>query len=153
MVTIKLASDIRGEAEAVFDTLADLRGYGRWLGNSAAYAGTADISSDPVAAGTTYVEPGPTGVRRGTVTEFDRPTRVAFHQPMTMRPRLLGVIDIHVRYTLTEADGTVHLERVVTLTFGWPLRLLRAAVVPQFRRESERTMRALKAHVEATAAR
>lgn len=146
--TVELTTDIRGSAEAVFDALVDLRGYGRWLGSSSAYAGTTEISSDPITTGTTYVEPSPTGVRRGTVTELDRPTRVTFHQPMTMRPRLLGVIDIHVTYTLTPGDGAVHLKRVVTLGFGWPLRLLKPVVLPKFREESERTMQALKAFVE-----
>jgi uncharacterized protein YndB with AHSA1/START domain len=147
-VTLVLEKDIRGSAEAVFDTIVDLRGYGRWLGSSTEYSGTAEISDDPVKAGTTYVEPSPSGVRRGTVTELDRPARVTFHQPMTLKPAFLGVIDIHVTYTLTPGAGGVHLRRVVALGLGPPMRLLRPVVVPRFRKESERTMRALKEFVE-----
>src|SRR5437867_1130042 len=104
MVEVRCEVDIRGSADTVFATLADLRGYGRWLANSSAYPGTTEISADPIAVGTTYVEASSTGVRRGTVTELDAPTRITFHQPMTMKPRFFGTIDIHVRYTLTPGD-------------------------------------------------
>jgi uncharacterized protein YndB with AHSA1/START domain len=149
MVTLSMETEINGSAEAVFDAITDLRGYGRWLDTSSAYAGTTDISTDPIAAGTTYVEPSPSGVRRGTVTELTRPASVTFHQPMTMKPRLLGVIDIHVTYTLTPVAAGVHLGRTVDLVIGWPLRAAQPLVLRQFRAESERTMRALKTFVEA----
>jgi uncharacterized protein YndB with AHSA1/START domain len=149
MVQILLEADMPGPAETVFDTIVDLRGYGRWLTPSSAYEGTTEISADPITTGTTYVETSPSGVRRGTVTELDRPTRVTFHQPMTMKPRLLGVIDIHVTYTLTPTADGVHVTRLVTLEMGWLLTLLRPVVLRQFRQESKRTMDALAAHMRA----
>ncbi len=36
---------------------------------------------------------GPLGVRSGTVMEFERPMRIMFHQPMTMKLRL-GTVDV-----------------------------------------------------------
>jgi uncharacterized protein YndB with AHSA1/START domain len=145
MAELVFEAEVACPAETVFDALVDLPGYGRWLTSSSAYAGTTEVSSDPVAAGTTYVETSPSGTRHGTVTELDRPSRVTFHQPMTMRPRLLGVIDIHVSYTLTPtADGT-HVTRVVRLTLPWQLRLLQPLVLRQFDAESRRTMDALAA--------
>ena len=143
MVQLLFEADVPASAETVFDTIVDLRGYGRWLSSSSAYPGTTEISTDPIATGTSYVERGPSGVRNGTVTELERPARVTFHQPMTMRPRLLGVIDIHVTYTLAPTPAGVHLTRLVTLRIGWPLRLLQPLVLRQFRRESRRTMDAL----------
>lgn len=145
---ISCETTIHSSADTVFQTIVDLSGYGRWLSSSAAYPGTTDISTDPVAAGTTYVESGPSGVRHGTVTELQPPTLVTFHQPMTMKPRLLGVIDIDVTYTLTPAAAGVHVGRVVTLAINWRLKPLQPVVVGQFRRESERTMQALKAFTE-----
>src|SRR5207302_9689588 len=137
--------DVHCPADALFDTIVDLRGYGRWLTPSTAYAGTTDISPEPVAAGTTYVESVRTGVRQGTVTEFEPPTRVTFHQPMTLTPRLLGVIDILVRYTLTPAADSVHVSRDVTLSIPLALKPMQPYVVRQFRREGARTLSALKA--------
>jgi uncharacterized protein YndB with AHSA1/START domain len=149
MLQLRFEADVPASAEAVFDAVVDLRGYGRWLGSSSEYAGTTEISTDPIATGTTYVERGPNGVRHGTVTEFDRPARVTFHQPMTMRPRLLGVIDIRVSYTLAPTPAGVHLTRLVTLRVGWPLRLLQPVVVRQIRAESQRTVDALAAFTSA----
>lgn len=57
------------------------------------------------------IEPSPQGVRHRTVTELEPPTLVTFRQPMTMKPRLLGVIGIAVRYTLTPTADSVLLSR------------------------------------------
>ena len=148
MIEIHLSVDIHSTAEAIFGVIVDLRGYGRWLTPSTAYAGTTEISADPIAAGTTYVEAEPKGVRHGTVTEFQPPTRVTFHQPMTLKPRPMGIIDIDVRYTLTPMADSVRVGRDVTLALPWLLKPVQPLVVNQFRRESERTLLALKAFVE-----
>jgi uncharacterized protein YndB with AHSA1/START domain len=148
VATITLVIEIDAPAERVFEALVDLRGYGRWLRSSADYGGTTEISTDPVAAGTTYVEPSRSGVRYGTVTELVAPTRVTFHQPMTMRPRALGVIDIQVVCTLTAKAGGVRVERVVTVDLPWQLKAAKPLVLSRFRRESQRTILALKAFAE-----
>jgi uncharacterized protein YndB with AHSA1/START domain len=98
-------------AEKIFAAIVDLRGYDRWLERSEVFEGITDISSDPIAVGTTWSEPGPNGVRRGTVTDFEAPTRVTFHHPMTMSPRFLGIIDITVPVTLTQKPLSVLVRR------------------------------------------
>jgi uncharacterized protein YndB with AHSA1/START domain len=85
MIEIPAEANIRCPAEKIFDVIIDLRGQDRWLTPSSAYHGTLEVSTDPVALGTTYREPGPFGLRHGRVTEFERPTAITFHQPMTMR--------------------------------------------------------------------
>ena len=112
MTEIQYETEVHCTAEKIFDVIVDLRGYDRWLTTTKDYLGITDISSDPVALGTTYVEPGPKGVRHGTVTELGPPTQVAFHQPMTMKPRFLGIIDIHVRYTLTPKAASTHVREL-----------------------------------------
>ena len=87
-------------------------------------------------------------MRHGTVTGFEPLTRVTFHQPMTMKPRLLGIIDITVSYTLTPAATAVNILRDVTLTLPWPLKLVRPIVLRQFRAEAVRSLGALKAFAE-----
>lgn len=84
-IDIPCQADIHGPAEQIFDLIIDFRGQDRWLGRSSAFRGTTQISADPVSFGTTYLEPGPLGVRNGEVTELERPARVTFRQPMTMR--------------------------------------------------------------------
>jgi uncharacterized protein YndB with AHSA1/START domain len=147
MPELPCEADIRCAADTIFDLIIDLRGQDRWLGRSSAFRGTRDISSDPVALGTTYREPGPFGVRNGTVTEFERPTRVAFHQPMTMRLHT-GTVDILMRYTLTPSDRSTHVRRVVTIDIPRQLKPLQPLLVHAFRTESRRTLLALKAHAD-----
>jgi uncharacterized protein YndB with AHSA1/START domain len=148
MIEIQYEAEVHCTAEKVFDVILDLRGYDRWLAASKGYGGITDISSDPVTLGTTYVEPGRKGVRHGTITEFEPPTKVVFHQPMTMKPRFLGIIDIRVRYTLTPAAASTHVRRLSTPTIPWPLKLAQPLILREFRVENERTLLALKAFAD-----
>jgi hypothetical protein len=86
VVEIPLEADVRCSAEGIFDVITDSQGQDRWLARSAAFKGTVDVSNNPVGLGSTYREPTPQGVRCGEVIEFDRPTRITFHQPMSLRP-------------------------------------------------------------------
>jgi uncharacterized protein YndB with AHSA1/START domain len=137
MTEIAAEADIRCLAEQIFDVIIDFRGQDRWLTPSSAYHGTVEVSTDPVALGTTYREPGPFGVRHGRVAEFERPTAVTFHQPMTMRWHA-GTVDVVMRYTLTPADGFT----------PWSLKPAQPVLVRAFRAESSRTLLALKADAD-----
>jgi uncharacterized protein YndB with AHSA1/START domain len=152
MVELKFEAEIRASAERVFSLLADLRDYDRWLPSSSAFHGTVSISEGPIAVGTTYVEPGPLGTRHGTITEMDRPTRLAFEQPMTLKPRALGVIGIKLFHTLTLNGAAVHLLRALEIRPQGPIRLAIPFVARMFRAENERMMRTLKAYAEANPA-
>jgi uncharacterized protein YndB with AHSA1/START domain len=144
---IAAQAEIRCPADAIFDVIIDFRGQDRWLTRSSAYHGTLEVSSDPVRRGTTYREPGPFGVRDGRVTEFERPTVITFHQPMTMRLHT-GIVDVVMRYTLTPGDGSTRVRRMVTLGVPWSLKLVQPVLIRAFRTESTRTLLALKAYVE-----
>ena len=138
---------IQCSPETIFDLITDFRGQDRWLTKSSAFHGTDDVSSNPVTLGATYREPGPFGVRNGTVIEFERPTKITFHQPMTMRLRS-GVVDVTVRYTLTSGPGSTHVKRVVTVRVPPSLKPFESLVAGQFRDESARTLLALKAYAD-----
>ena len=144
---IPAQADIGCPADTIFDLIADFKGQDRWLTTSSAFRGTTAISSDPVVLGTTYTEPGPFGVRHGTVTEFERPARITFHQPMTMRLQA-GTVDITLRYTLTPAGGSTHVTRVVTIDIPWSLKVIQPVIIRAFRVESGRTLLALKAYAD-----
>lgn len=148
MTQIRQEAEIAAPVEEIFAAILDFRGYDRWLTTSSVFEGITEISSDPIRLGTTWAEPGPNGVRHGTVTEFEPPTLVTFHQPMTLRPRLLGIIDITLSITLTPSPTSVRVRRIVTIGIPWPLKLVQPLVVRQFRRESGRTLLALKAFAE-----
>jgi uncharacterized protein YndB with AHSA1/START domain len=149
-IELPCEADIHCAADIIFDLVIDLRGQERWLGKSSSFRGTHEISSGPVALGTTYREPGPFGVRHGEVVEFQRPTAVAFHQPMTGRFNT-GTIDVLMRYALTPRDDTTHVRRVVTIEIPRSLRLFQPVLVRAFAHESRRTLLALKAYAHTLA--
>jgi uncharacterized protein YndB with AHSA1/START domain len=152
MIELAFEAEIHASAERVFSLLAELRDYERWLPRSPAFHGTVTISDGPIAAGTTYVEPGPLGTRHGTVTKMDRPSRLDFEQPMTLKPRFLGVIGIRLFHTLTPHGPFVQLLRALELTSRGPIGLVMPFVVRMFRAENDRMMQALKAYTEANPA-
>lgn len=147
MTTITSDADIRCPAETIFDLITDFRGQDRWLARSSAFRGTTGVSTDLVTLGTTYREPGPFGVRNGTVTEFEPPAAITFHQPMTMRLHG-GTVDVTLRYTLIPRAGLTHVRRVVTITVPRSLKLVQPILVRAFRTESLRTLLALKAYAD-----
>ncbi|WP_028062992.1 SRPBCC family protein [Solirubrobacter soli] len=144
-------ADVHCSTERVFDTILDFEGQARWLGKSSAFRGTTAVSSNPAVLGTTYREPGPLGVRHGEVTVCERPTRITFHHPMTLKLGL-GTIDVVVHLTLTARGESTHVHRLVTFVVPWPVKLVQPLVVLGFRRENARTLRALKAHADALGA-
>jgi uncharacterized protein YndB with AHSA1/START domain len=149
-MTIDIAreADDACPADRVFDLITDLGGQDRWLTQSSSFKGTTDFSTERAQLGTTYSEPGPLGVRNGVVTEFEPPTRITFHQPMTVKFGA-GVLDVTVRYVLTPTGAGTHVHRVATLGVPRHLVFLRPVVVRATRIESSRTLAALTGYADA----
>src|ERR1700758_421379 len=104
-VHLEFTAQIRGSPESLFQLIADLPNYGRWLPGSNAFGGTTEVTPYPVRLGTTYLDGGPVGVRPGSVTEFAPPRRIAFHQTAALRRGpLRGEVDIRIGYTLGPVD-------------------------------------------------
>jgi uncharacterized protein YndB with AHSA1/START domain len=152
MIELHWEVNIRASAERVFSLLGELREYDRWLPRSAAFKGTIEISAGPIAVGTAYIEQGPLGTRRGRLTELERPTRLNFEQPMTMRTSLFGVIGIRVFHTLTPGTNSVHLLRRIELSPRGLVKLAMPLVVNAFRAENQRMIGILKQFAEREAA-
>lgn len=142
---------IEGSSETIFDLIADMPNYGRWLPGSEAFAATTQVSPYPVRLGTTYVDGGPAGVRRGSVTEYDPPQHIAFQQSMRLKKGPLSAdIDIRIRYTLHAIQRITHVTRAVDLSIQIPGLLMAAETLVKwaFRRESLRILTELKRFVE-----
>ena len=150
MAATRATTDINAPAQKVFDAVTDLHSYPKWLPDSGSFKGTTEISETPVKLGTTYVESSPGGVRNGKVIEFERPSKVVFHQPMKLNPVSEGhVIDIKVEVTLKEnREGVTTVERDVYLGFPEPLQSLKEAWDKGASGESVRVLNLLKNYVE-----
>jgi uncharacterized protein YndB with AHSA1/START domain len=148
MSDLHFATTIKGSPEAIFATIEDLAGYHRWLPGSASFTGITEISNAPIGVGTTYVDAGPSGIRRGTVVEYASPTAIAFHQPMTVTGPLRGTIDIKVRCTLEAIGDETRVVRDVSVRPLGLLVLAQPLIIATIRRENERLLAALKDYIE-----
>src|SRR5260370_15446910 len=103
MPSLRLTADINGTRETIFDLLADLAHYDRWLPGSRVFGGMTQVPPVSPGVGTTYAD----GAMRGSITEFNSPERLTFEQSMPVKALLLtGKLYVRVRYAL-EAPGTV----------------------------------------------
>jgi len=147
---LRFLTYIAGPPETIFDLVADMPNYGKWLPDSSAFGGTIDVTPYPVRLGTTYVDAGPI-LKPGSVTEYDRPKHISFHHTVQMRKSFLNTdIDAQIRYSFDAENGGTHVDRKLALTFD--LHGVSSLVLPilllGFRKENNRTLAALKRYVE-----
>jgi hypothetical protein len=86
----RFTARIKGSPETIFDLIADMPNYGRWLPGSEAFGGTTGVTPYPVRLGTTYLDAGPLGQRPGSVAEYDSPKHIGFHQTMLLKKTRLS---------------------------------------------------------------
>ena len=149
---LQYTAQIIGSPETIFDLIADMPNYGRWLPGSEAFGPTTQVSPYPVRLGTTYLDAGPAGERPGSVTRFDRPKSIAFHHNMLLkRWPLIANIDAHILYTIEPIDSITAVTRDIDLTIQIPgiMKLAEPLVLSAFRKENVRLLPALKCYVEA----
>lgn len=148
---LRFTTQVQGSPEMVFDLVADMPNYGRWLPDSAAFRGTVDVTPYPVQLGTTYLDAGPVE-KPGRVTEYDRPKHISFQHTVQIRQPLLHTdVDARIRYSFELKDGGTFVDRILVLTFDLHgiSRLALPIIVFGFRKENDRTLAALKRYVEA----
>ena len=151
------AASIAAPAGVLFDLLADLPNYGRWLPESQQYSGTTDVDPYPVTLGSRYHDGKPDEPGKdwwGTVTGFQPPGSLDFRHTIHVR-QLRATIDVHIHYSLEPEGGQegarTQVCRWLVLDISMPFlfRPLRRVITGTFDRENVRTMAALKAYAEA----
>ena len=141
-----------GSPETIFNLIADMPNYGRWLPGSEAFGGTTEVSPYPVRLGTTYLDAGPAGRRPGSVTGYDPPKYIAFHHTMLLKQGpLTANIDVHIRYTFEPVERATCVIRDLDLAIQIPSlrKLAEPLVVYVFRKENVRILAEMKRYVEA----
>jgi uncharacterized protein YndB with AHSA1/START domain len=147
---LRFTTQIQGTPETIFDLVADMPNYGRWLPDSSAFGGTVEVTPYPVRLGTTYLDAGPIE-KPGEVTEFERPRYISFHHIVQLRQGPLNTdVDARIRYTFEPKDGGTLVDRNLALTFDLHgiVRLALPVILYGFRKENDRTLAALKRYVE-----
>jgi hypothetical protein len=146
---------IGGPPETIFELVADMPNYGRWLPRSDAFGGTTEVEPYPVCLGTTYLDAGPAGQRPGSVTEFDPPSHIGFHHTMLLkRGPLSAEIDVHIRYTFEPIERGTFVIRELDLTIQMHgiMKLALPLVLYGFHKENVRILSELKRYVESSEA-
>jgi uncharacterized protein YndB with AHSA1/START domain len=145
---------IEGAPETIFELIADMPNYGRWLSGSDAFGGTTEVKPYPVRLGTTYLDAGPAGQRPGSVTEYDPPKHIAFPHTMVLKKGPLGAnIAVDIRYTFEPQERSTFVIRQFDLTIKIPglLKVAEPLVIWVFRKENVRILAELRRYVEAQA--
>jgi hypothetical protein len=147
------AADIAATPDVLFELLADLPRYRRWLPGSTAFGETTDVDPYPVRMGSRYHDgkPGESGKDWwGTVAGF-QPTGALDFPHVIHVAQVRATVDVHIHYSLEQEDGRTTVTRWLVLDISMPfiLRPLRRAITGSFDRENVRTMAALKEYAEA----
>lgn len=144
MIDIHVTIDIDVPPEAVFDLIADIANYSRWLPPSKTYSEVANISDSPIRQGTTYLDKNSMTVLRGEITAHQRPAQIAFHEATAKQE-----LDVTIDYRLSStADGT-HLERTAAVKVTGLLRLAQPILARRLTEENRRILSAMKTYLEA----
>jgi uncharacterized protein YndB with AHSA1/START domain len=144
-------TQIAGPAQTIFDLVADMPNYGRWLPGSEAFGATTQVTPYPVRLGTTYLDAGSLGKRPGSVTEFDPPHRLSFHHTMFLRKGpLTADLDIRIHYVFEPAGQAINVIRTLDFAIGIPflLRFAKPIILKGLREENVRILSELKGYVE-----
>jgi hypothetical protein len=143
---LRFCVNVAAPPGVVFDLVADMPNYGRWLPDSAAFGGTVNVTPYPVRLGTTYLDAGPVE-KPGSVTEFDPPRNIAFHHTVQIRSGPLRTdVDARIRYTFDPGQsGTLVLRDLDLLTdLRGLFKLASPYLLWSFRKENLRTLACLK---------
>ena len=137
---------VRRPVDVVFERLADVPGYRRWMHRTGLFRRSGLTSKAPVRQGTTYVDATWMGTFEGEVTEFAPPSRLAFRE--TLHWFGSGRTQARPEYLL-EADGdaTVVHHIAVGELFGW-MRVMKPAAALMAKVERTRTLNSLKRSLE-----
>lgn len=130
----------------VFERLADVPGYGRWMHRTGLFRRSGLTSEAPVRKGTTYFDATRMGTFEGEVTEFAAPSRIAFRE--TLRWFGSAMSQARPEYSLDgDGDTTVVHHIAVGELYGW-MRVMKPAAALMARSERSRTLKSLKRSLE-----
>lgn len=137
---------VRRPIDAVFEQLADLASYRRWMHRNGMFRSCGLISEGPVRKGTVYFDSTRMGTFKGEVTEFASPSHIAFRE--TLQWFGARITQARPEYFL-EDDGDVTVVHHVAVgeLFG-PARLMKPAAARLAKMERTRTLESLQRALE-----
>jgi uncharacterized protein YndB with AHSA1/START domain len=149
MPTLHFTTNIEAPCETIFGLIAGITHYDRWLPRSSAFGAVTQVSPTPVGQGTTYVDQGPSGSMKGSITEYQPPTRITFQQSMPVKLLVIsGNLELHIQYMLEPVEHTTRVNRDVTFHLPGMLLLAQPIITSTVPRESKRLLQIMKYTIE-----
>ena len=149
MPTLHFTTNIEGPRETIFGLIADITQYNRWLPRSGAFGAVTQVSPTPVGPGTSYIDQGSSGAMKGSIIEYQPPTRITFEQSMLVKFLVIsGILELHIQYTLEPVEHETHVNREVTLHLPGLLFGAQPIIASTIRRESKRLLQIMKRTIE-----
>jgi uncharacterized protein YndB with AHSA1/START domain len=149
MPTLHFTANIEGPCETIFELIADITQYDRWLPRSSAFGAVTQVSPMPVGLGTTYIDQGPSGTMKGSIADYQPPTRITFQQSMPVKLLVIsGTLELHIRYSLEPVGQATCVNRDVTFHLPGVLKVAQPIIASTVRKESERLLQVMKRTVE-----
>jgi hypothetical protein len=143
--------DFAAPPALLFDLLADMPNYGRWLPGSEQFGRTTDVQPYPVQLGSRYHDGKPDEQGKdwwGEVVGFQPPGSLDFRHIIAVR-QLRARVDVHIHYSIEVVGAATCVNRWLVLDIDMPavLRPLRRLITSSFDKENVRTMAALREYV------
>ena len=149
MPTLHFTTSIEGPCETIFGLIADITQYDRWLPRSSAFGAVTQVSPTPIGQGTTYIDEGPSGTMKGSIIEYQPPTRITFQQSMRVKLLVIsGNLELYIHYTLEPVEHETHVNRDVTFHLPGMLSVTQPIIASTVRRESKRLLQIIKRTIE-----
>lgn len=130
----------------VFDRLADLDGYRKWMRRTGMFRRSGQTSDGPLGVGTTYFDATKMGKFRGEVTEYERPARIGFRETL----HLFGsdLMEARPDYALEAYRDRTVVHHVAEGELFGLMRLMKPVAALLARSERARTVKALRHSLE-----
>ena len=132
--------------DEVFARITDVGGYRTWMPRTGLFGSSRQTSGGPTGRGTTFIDSTRMGRLAGEVTEFERPTRVAFCESMRVIGREL--LQVRPSYSLTANGSRTVVHHVAEDELFGVMRLMKPMVAWMSKGERTRVLTSLKRSLE-----
>jgi uncharacterized protein YndB with AHSA1/START domain len=151
MPTIQATVYIEVPPQKVFELLADLRGYNKWLASSQTFNRLDHVTDAAPQLGTSYTDINGNSRIIGKIIQFNPPHQLAFQQSSAINLFFpVGSIDITIHYTFLEEDTGTRVNRQQDIKLNGLIKIFEAYLARIIQKENIRILNSAQRYLEGT---
>jgi uncharacterized protein YndB with AHSA1/START domain len=151
MPTINATVYIEASPQTVFDLLANLRGYNKWLASSKTFNRLDHVADDAPQLGTVYSDIGTNSRMIGKIIQFNPPHQLAFQQSSAINLFVpVGNIDITIHYTLLIEETGTRVNRQQDIKLHGFIKIFENRLARSIQKENIRILESAQRYLEGT---